>query len=112
MQQSFARQIQPADAGVFVDVAQDIGQLQRAAEMMREQDAVGLGETEHPHRQPPDRAGDAVAIQIERGKVRRPDVLRHVHLHAIDDGQEILALEAKSSEPTPRSRCNRAGGWP
>ena len=43
MQQAFARQIEPADAGVFVDVAQDIGQLQRAAEMMREQDAVIFG---------------------------------------------------------------------
>ena len=42
MQQPFARQIEPADAGIFIDVAQDIGQLQRAAEMMREQDAVVL----------------------------------------------------------------------
>ena len=74
--------------GIFVDIAQDIGQLQRAAEMMREQDAVVLGETEHPHRQPPDRARHAVAVQIERCKVRRPDILRHIHFHAIDDGQE------------------------
>ena len=96
MQQAFARQIEPADAGVFVDVAQDIGQLQRASEMMREQDAVVLRQAEHPHRQPSDRAGDAVAIQIERRKVRRPDILRHIHLHAVDDGQEILALEIES----------------
>ena len=112
VQQAFARQIEPADAGVFVDVAQDIGQLQRAAEMMREQDAVVLGETEHPHRQPTDRAGDAVAIQIERRQIRRPDILRHVHLHAIDDGQEILALEVEASNRRHDSRCNRAGGWP
>ena len=97
VQQTFARQIQPADAGVFIDIAQDVGQLQRAAEMMREQDAVVLGEAEHPHRQPSDRAGDAVAIQIERRQIRRPDILRHIHLHAVDDGQEILALETESS---------------
>ena len=30
-------------AGILVDVAQDVGELQRAAEMMREQDAVLLG---------------------------------------------------------------------
>ena len=52
-------------------------------------------EAEHPHRQPPDRAGYAVAIQVERGEIRRADILRHVHFHAIDDGQKILALEAK-----------------
>ena len=94
-QQALARQIETPEAGVFVDVAQDVGQLQRAAEMMRQQNAVLLGETEHPHRQPPDRAGDAVAIEIERCHVGRADILRHVHLHAVDDGEKILALEAE-----------------
>ena len=94
-QQAFARQIQPAEAGVLVDVAQDVGQLQRAAEMMGELDAVFLGHAEHPHRQPPDGAGDAVAIEIEGREIRRADILRHVHLHAVDDGEEILALEAE-----------------
>ena len=79
---------------------------------MREQDAVVLRQTEHPHRQPSDRAGDAVAIQIQRCKVGRPDILRHIHFHAIDDGQEILALEIKSLEPTRRSRAAARGGWP
>ena len=40
--QRLARQIEPADAGVLVDVAQDVGELQRAAEMMRQRDAVLL----------------------------------------------------------------------
>ena len=95
VQQRFARQIQPAEPGILVDVAQDVGQLQRAAEMMREHNAVVLGQAEHPHRQPPDGAGDAIAIEIERRQVRRADILRHVHLHAVDDGQKILALEAE-----------------
>ena len=52
-------------------------------------------QAEHPHRQPPDGAGDAIAIEIERRHVGRADVLRHVHLHAVDDGEEILALQAE-----------------
>ena len=94
-QQAFARQIQPAEARVFIDVAQDIGQLQRAAEVMGEQDAVILGQAEHPDRQTPDGAGNAIAIQIERRHIRRTNVLWHVHLHAVDDREKILALEAE-----------------
>ena len=80
------RQINAAAiAPVFADVAQDIGQLQRATEMVRELDAVVLGQAEHPHRQTPDGARDAIAIKIEGCKIRRTNVLWHVHLHAVDD---------------------------
>ena len=99
-------------AGVFVDVAQDVGQLQRAAEMMREQDAVVLRQAEHPHRQPSDRARDAVAIQIERREIRRPDILRHVHLHAVDDGQKILALQIEPSAPKRHSPATAPADGP
>ena len=34
--QRLARQIEPADRRVLVDVAQDVGELQRAAEMIGE----------------------------------------------------------------------------
>src|SRR5258705_489682 len=67
----------------------------RAAEMMGKLDAVFLGHAEHPHRQTPDGAGNAIAIEIERGKIRRTNVLWHVHLHAVDDGEKILALDAE-----------------
>src|ERR1700688_4501955 len=79
--------------------------------MMREQDAVIMRQTEHPHRQASDRAGDAVAIQIERCKVGRPDVLRHIHLHAIDDGEKILAQQIEFSNRrnvVPQSRRRTA----
>ena len=79
--------------GVLVEVAQNVGELQRAAEMMRERHAVVALHAEHAHRQPPDRARDAVAVEIERGPVRRADVGDDVHLHAVDHGEEILALE-------------------
>ena len=91
----FPRQIQSADSRILIDVAQDVRQLQRAAEMMRQQNAVFLAETEHPHREATDRAGDAIAIQIERLGVRRANVRRDIHLHAVDDGDEILAAQAE-----------------
>src|SRR6202048_2362629 len=77
--------------------------------MMREQDTVVPRETKHPHRQASDRAGHPIAVQIERCKIRRPDILRHIHFHAIDDGQKTLALQVKSSNrrdvvPQPRRR--------
>ncbi len=37
--QIFARQIEPADGGILVDVAQDVGELQRPAQMMRQVEA-------------------------------------------------------------------------
>ena len=94
--QRFARQIEPADRGVLVDVAQDVGELQRAAEVMREGDAVVALQAEHVDRQAADGAGDAVAVEIERRPVRRADVLARVHLHAVDDRQEILALQVEA----------------
>jgi tetratricopeptide (TPR) repeat protein len=36
-QQALARQVKPPETGVFVDIPQDVGQLQRAAEVMGEQ---------------------------------------------------------------------------
>src|SRR5690606_18838087 len=51
-EQFVARQVQPADRGVLVEVTQDVRQLQGAAKMVAEQDAVLLRQAEHPDRQP------------------------------------------------------------
>ena len=90
--QRLDRQIEPINRGILIEVAQDVCQLQRPAEMMRERDAVVLLHAEHPRRQPPDGAGDAVAIEIKRRPVgrARADGALDVHLHAVDDGEEIL----------------------
>ena len=93
--ETFARQIKPADPGIFVNVAQDVGQLERAAEMMRKQDTVFLAEAEHPHGEPPHCARDAIAIEIERPRVGRADVGGNVHFHAIDDGDEVFTPQAE-----------------
>ncbi|MBE7220685.1 MAG: sigma 54-interacting transcriptional regulator, partial [Caulobacteraceae bacterium] len=87
--QKFAREIEAAHLGVLVEVAQDVGQLQRAAEMVGEILAHGGRHAEDLHRQAPDRAGHAVAIQVELLLARRPDVLPAVHLHAVDDGEKV-----------------------
>ena len=83
--------------------------MQRTAEMMRKQDSIVPRQTEHPHRQASDGAGHAITVKIERRKIRRADILRHVHFHAVDDGQKILALQAeplnrRSVVPQPRRR--------
>ena len=63
-----------------------------------------LRHAENAHAQPSDRAGDAVAIKIERGKIGRADVGAHIHLHAVDDGEEVLA-----SQPKGAHRLRQAG---
>ena len=103
--QRLARQIEPPDRRVLVEVAQDVGQLQRAAEMMGERDAGLLLHAEDAHRQPPDRARDAVAIEIELRPVGRADVGDDVHFHAVDDGLEVLAPEPERLDRRREARA-------
>ena len=109
--QLFARQIQPAERGVFVQVAQNIGELEGPAQMMGECDAGIVFHAEHAYRKPPDRTGDAVAIEIERWLIRRANVGNNVHLHAVDDGDEIFAFQAEAAhrfgKPGKSRRCAR-----
>ena len=92
--EDLARQIQPAAPRVLVEVAQDIGQLQGAAERIGDSVRVGARIAEHMHRQMPDRAGDACAVQVERRHVGGADILGCIHLHAVDNGVEVLASQA------------------
>ena len=106
----FARQIEPADRRILVEVAQDVGELQRAAEMMRERDAFLRRHAENPHAEAPDRARDAVAIKIERREIGRPDVGVDIHLHAVDDVEEIGALQIEGARRDNEAGRKRAGG--
>ena len=65
---------------------------------------------EDAHRQPADRARDAVAIEVERRIVGRADVGDHVHLHAVDDGVEILAPQSELRAPRAARPCDARGG--
>ena len=65
--------------------------------MMRERNPGVVLHAEHANRKTPDRTGDAVAIEIERRPIRRADVGDDVHLHAVDDGDEVLALQVEAA---------------
>jgi hypothetical protein len=93
--QRLGGQIKAPERRVLVEVAQDVGELQRAPQMVRQRDAVALFHPEYAHRQAPDRARDPVAIKLERRLVGRADIADHVHLHPVDDGMEILAPQAE-----------------
>ena len=55
-------QVQPAGAPVFADVAQNVGHLQRHAQLDRVGDGVFAGEADDVHAHQPDGGGDAVAV--------------------------------------------------
>ena len=112
LRSSSARQIEPADLGVLVDVAQDVGELQRAAEMVRERNAVVLRHAEHAHRQPSHRARHPVAVEVELCPVGRADVLGGVHVHAVDHGEEVLLAQLEVASPPAPAPRRSGGGLP
>ena len=91
--QRLARQIEPPDRGILVEVAQDVGELERAAEMVGEIPPRLHIHAEDADRQAADRTRDPVAVEIELRPGRGADVAEHVHLHAVDDREEIGLLE-------------------
>ena len=110
--QRLGRQIEASEGRVFVEVAQDVGELQRPSQVVRERNAVLFLHSEHPDRQPPDRARDPVAVEIERRLVGRADIPEHVHLHSVDDGMKILAPQPEFAHrhgQTLRARGRLAG---
>jgi hypothetical protein len=91
--QRLSWEVKSADCRVFVEIAQDVGKLKGASEMVG-QGFTGLGvKAEDPHRQPPDRARHPVAIEVERCPIGRADVARGIHFHTVDDGVEMFALQ-------------------
>src|SRR6266404_9592734 len=89
------REIETSKRRVLVEIAQYIGELQCPSQMMGKRNPLLLLHSEDAHRQSADRARDPIAVGVERGVVRRSDVLDHVHFHSIDDGMEVLAAQAE-----------------
>ena len=56
-QQQFPRQVKPVAGGIFGDIAQDIGELQSAAEMIGDDIGFGAIGAKGTHREPAHRAG-------------------------------------------------------
>ena len=77
-------------------------------EMMGERLAGFRSEAENAHRQPPDRARDPVAIEIQRRPIGGADVARGVHRHAVDDGVEVLMPQSHSGARPRRDRRDGA----
>ena len=102
--QRLSRQIEAAERSILVEVAQNVGELKRPAEMMGERKTGLALHAEHPHRQPADGAGDAVAVEIERGAIGRADVGNHIHFHAVDDGEKSSRCRSNV-----RTACARPG---
>jgi hypothetical protein len=90
----FAGQVKPMPPGVFGETAKDVGKLQRAAEFCCNAVSGWCPLSENTHRDPTDGHRHALAVAIELGVARRPDVGARVHFHTVDDGQKIRTLQA------------------
>ena len=87
--QEFAGKIEASQFGVFVEIAQNVCQLQRASEMVRQRKAGHFFHSEDFYRKATDGACYAVAIAIERRQVGRDHRATRIHFHSVDDGEEI-----------------------
>ena len=60
----FARQIQTVSSGILCEIAQDVGQLQRAAQRFRDGMGGVAGIAEYVNGEMADRARDTCAIEV------------------------------------------------
>src|SRR4051812_11873312 len=93
LEERLARQIEASHSGVLIEVAEDIGELQGAPEMMGKRKPRIPLHPEDMNAESPNRAGDAVAVEVEGGEIGSADGRHDVHFHPIDDGQKIPAAE-------------------
>ena len=77
------RQVDAAAGEVFFHVAQDVGQLHRAAEVGGVGQRAIVSAPEHRRHHQPDHPSHAVAVEIELFVGGVPG-LHQVHLHAVD----------------------------
>ena len=64
--QSLVGEVESSHAGILVEIPENVGHLQSAAEMVREFDPLFVVDPENPHREPADSRSDAIAIKFER----------------------------------------------
>src|SRR5215472_16763933 len=86
-------QIQPSAACILVEIAKYVGQLQGSAERLCNGVRGIARVTENVNREMADGARHPRAVEIECGQVGRANVFARVHLHAVDDGQEIPSAQ-------------------
>ncbi len=83
------RQVDASAPRIFADIADDVGELERQAEVMGVLERLAVAVAEDFRREQADHAGDPVAIQVQRLEIRVTDLVE-VHLHAVDDLQQLL----------------------
>src|SRR6201989_3013753 len=92
---AFARKIETAYLRVLVDVAENVGKLQRAAEMIGKLDPFIFAGAEDANRKAADRGCHAIAVQIEPLEIGRADILHRIHFHAVDHREEVAHAKCK-----------------
>src|SRR6266446_101781 len=91
--ENFTWQIKPPTTGVLVEVAQDIGQLQRSTERFGDRMGSIALVPENMDREMADGARDTRTIEVERRKIGDTNRLARIHLHSVDNGEEIAPAQ-------------------
>ena len=82
-------------AASSIEVAQDVGQLEGAAQRGGRAASPAPAAMPKARDQPPDRAGHPIAVRVGRLGIGRTDVGGDVHRHAVDHRQEIRLPQAE-----------------
>ena len=90
-------QIDAVAEGILLDVAHDVDHLHGHPEILCVIDGHGIAEPEHVERQHTHRAGDAIAVPLERRPVGVA-IDGQIHLHAIHKSVHGRAWDAESAD--------------
>src|SRR5215472_2653626 len=91
--ENLARQIKAAATGVLVEIAQNVSELQRAAERVGNIVGSIARIAENMDREMADGACDARTVEVEPCEIGSANFLARVHLHAVDHGEKIAATQ-------------------
>ena len=91
---------------IFADIANDIGELERDAELAGISTGRRIFVAEYFRGKEADDAGNPVAIALERREVLIA-ILLEVHRHAVDDGVEMLSRQRILSDDVDECQRHR-----
>ena len=94
--QCFSREIQSSNIGILIDIAQDIRKLKGATKMVSQSSPITVIHAKNTNAQASNRAGDPIAIKIKLIEGGSLDVRARIHLHAFDNGQEIVLAQTEA----------------
>ncbi len=100
------RQIDAIAARILADVADDIGELERGAEVFGVAQRCGIAVAENLCRHQADHTRHPVTIRLQRGEVGIAVVLQ-IHLHPVDDFVETRPREIETAHHRDQGLCHR-----